>query len=372
MKLKILDDSLRDWEQQVWVNFSVKDKEKLVKNISQIWLFGITVMPLIFETEKELMEILLKEWYDQNLYAATMLDKKYIDEMLQLWFKRIILFSSMSDILINIKWLSRDESLKKVVDCCAYAKEKGLDTIFAGEDSTRADKGYLLDVITSIQKYITHFLVCDTVSVLDEKKTDNLISLLKKEVSCDLWVHFHNDRWLANKNAIIAIKAWAELLSWTFWWIWERAWNSDIVDILLALKEKENIVIDWIIYEELETARNNVIKLWWSKAAKPYSEQAFYHESWIHVSALLQDSLSYNSFLPENFWHKNTYFFWKYSGISNYKYLFGDAYSEESLIKIRDYFKELSYERNKSFTEKEVREIIRDIWSSLILEKSSG
>jgi hypothetical protein len=39
--------------------------------------------------------------------------------------------------------------------------------------------------------------------------------------------------------------------------------------------------------------------------------------------------------------------------------LFNNKYNNEELIKIRDYFKELSYKEKKSFTEKEVRKIIK-------------
>lgn len=359
-ELTIIDDTLRDWEQQVGVNFSAKSKIKLAHDILDIWVSWITIMPNISSHEMKISKKLISKWFSKYLYAATMLDKKYVDKMAEIWFKKIILFASISKILLKTKGISEEDNFNKIKNTVSYAKKKWLKIIFAWEDSTRADIKYLIKVIKSIEKNIEGFLICDTVWILKPESTKLLIRKILKQVKCKIWTHFHNDSWLALKNAIVWIQEWANILSWTIWGIWERAWNVDIIEILRTL-QKENIFIKWIKYKKLEKLKNKVYKLWWSRPANPYSKKAFYHESWIHVASLIKNGLSYNWTNPKKYWYKNTFFFGKYAWISNYKYIFKNKYSDSQLLKIRDYIKDLAHKENKSYSEKDIIKIVKNI-----------
>ncbi|NTV40945.1 MAG: 2-isopropylmalate synthase, partial [Candidatus Moranbacteria bacterium] len=229
---------------------------------------------------------------------------------------------------------------------------KGLNVIFAGEDSTRTEKKYLLKFIKSIEKYIFGFIICDTVGILTPSKTKKLVLEIKDKIDCKLGVHFHNDRGLADKNTLAAIESGAVIVSGTTGGIGERAGNADLCNIALNCKVGD------IDLEKLTAIKSLVYKLGGSKPAKPLSRRAFWHESGIHVNALLKDPLSYNASLPEKNGRNNKFFFGKFSGISNYRYLFKDKYSEKQLIKMRDFFKELSYKNKKSYSAGEIRRIL--------------
>jgi len=359
MKLIISDETLRDGEQQVGVNFSIKEKFKIAKELARIGVDNIAIMPAISKYEETLAKKLLKSSFGNKIYASVMLDKKSVDHAIKLGFRKIILFSSLSDRLLKIKNTTKNQNLKKALSICRSAKNKGIKIFFAGEDASRANLNYVTKFILTIQKYIDGFILCDTVGVLSPIKTKKFIKRIKKNTSCEIGVHFHNDRGLVNKNSVIAIQNGATILSATIGGIGERAGNADLVKILLELKRK-GIIVNGINYLKLLKSRNLVYKLGGSKPAKPYTAKAFWHESGIHINALLKDPASYNSFPPEKYNKKNRFFFGKFSGISNYKFLFGNKYSDEELIKIRDKIKELAYKNKKSYTGKEIRQLLKN------------
>ncbi|MFA5083777.1 MAG: hypothetical protein WC475_00105 [Candidatus Paceibacterota bacterium] len=358
MKLIISDETLRDGKQQVGVNFSINDKLKIAKELAKIGVDNIAVMPAVSKYEENLAKKLLKSSFGDKIYASVMLDKKSVNHAIKLGFRKIIIFSSLSDKLLKIKNTTKNKNLKKASSICKSAKNKGIKIIFAGEDASRADINYVSKSILTVKKYIDGFILCDTVGVLTPTKTKKLVKFIKKNADCEIGVHFHNDRGLADKNSIIAIQNGATILSATVGGIGERAGNADWVKILSELKRK-GMIVDGINYPKLLKLRNLVYKLGGSKPAKPYTTRAFWHESGIHINALLKDPLSYNSFLPEKYNKKNKFFFGESSGISSYKFLFGDKYSEKKLIKIRDIIKESSYKDKKSYTEKEIRQLLK-------------
>src|SRR3989344_771399 len=95
-----------------------------------------------------------------------MMEQRYVDNAVELGVKKVIMFYSLSDILLNVRNKTRDEALnfsKKLID---YAREKGLDVDFAAEDSTRAGFDYLAQVGKELKPLIDYFMICDTVGCL--------------------------------------------------------------------------------------------------------------------------------------------------------------------------------------------------------------
>lgn len=67
------------------------------------------------------------------------------------------------------------------------------------------------------------------------KKTNHLKNKWYNfEFSC----HIHNDLALATANAIWAIRWWATIVELTVSWIWERAWNTNLSEIIWIITEK--------------------------------------------------------------------------------------------------------------------------------------
>ena len=374
VRLTIFDETLRDGEQQVGIFFDVETKRDLAQFIAATGVHHVALMPAIHHTEAKLVRDLVGQRIS-NLTASTMMGKKYIDESIECGVKTIILFNAVSDRLLCLRDRQlrcesftdahaiervRQRMLDKVLKHLKYAADRGLKICFAAEDASRADFDFLVECINKFHPYIEHFLLCDTVGVLTPENTRlwirNLIEFTSNKAS--LAVHFHNDRGLALENTIQAILAGATGISGTFNGIGERAGNVAIEQVLNGLKLRYSWQVEGINYEAIANVTNYLTgKGFYANA--PYSPQSLRYETGIHVDSLYCDRSSYYMFThgqPE-------VWFGKFSGASNFQYLF-EHYLDRPLPKekyreFREQIKNLAIAQKRSFSAEEVLEILK-------------
>lgn len=369
IRLKIFDETLRDGEQQVGIFFAEKIKYTLANLIVKTGVHHIALMPAVYHTEATLVKNLIQDGFKPTLAASTMMEKKYIDESIECGVETIILFNAVSDRLL---WLRdpqfrtqslaknlpfkvinsiRQNALDKILTNLKYAAAQGLKICFAAEDASRADFDFLVECITKFQPYIEHFILCDTVGILNPENTKiwirNLIDFTGNNTP--LTVHFHNDRSLALENTIQAILAGATGISGTFGGIGERAGNVAIEQVLNGLKLRFGWQVKGINYDALSKVTDYLSNQGF-QANAPYSAESLRYETGIHVESLLRDRHSYylfNQGEPE-IW------FGKFSGASNFKYLLekhlkrplpSNKYQE-----LREKIKHISIEQKRSFS----------------------
>ena len=374
VRLNIFDETLRDGEQQVGIFFDYETKRDLAQLIAATGVHYVALMPAIHHTEAKLVRDLVGRGIS-NLTASTMMGKKYIDESTECGVKTIILFNAVSDRLLCLRDRQlrhetsatdvgaservRQRMLDNVLEHLKYAVSRGLKICFAAEDASRADFDFLVECINKFQPYIEHFLLCDTVGVLTPENTRlwirNLIEFTGNKAS--LAVHFHNDRGLALENTIQAILAGATGISGTFTGIGERAGNVAIEQVLNGLKLRYSWQVEGINYEAMADVTNYLTSKGFYANA-PYSPQSLRYETGIHVDSLHCDRSSYYMFThgqPE-IW------FGKFSGASNFQYLF-EHYLHRPLPKekyrgFREQIKDLAIAQKRSFSAEEVLELL--------------
>ena len=378
IRLKIFDETLRDGEQQVGIFFDGKTKHTLANLIERTGVDYIALMPAVHHTEATLVKDLIANGYQKTLTASTMMGKKYIDESIQCGVKHIILFNAVSDRLL---WLRdpqfrdrilerkiepqtinriRQTVLDKIITNLQYASSRGLKICFAAEDASRADFDFLVECIAKFQPYIEHFILCDTVGILNPEDTKiwirNLIDFTGNETP--LTVHFHNDRGLALENTIQAILAGATGISGTFSGIGERAGNVAIEQVLQGLRLRFGWEVAGIDYDALANVTDYLAKRGFLPNA-PYSAQSLRYETGIHVESLLRDRDSYHLFAK----HQPEIWFGKFSGSSNLKYLFEKQLNKPKSLQeyqdLREKIKQLSIMSKCSFSSEDIIKIFK-------------
>jgi len=379
IQLTIFDETLRDGEQQVGIFFDTEVKQTLAQLIVQTGMHHLALMPAIHHTEAQLVKDLISQGFQKTLVASTMMGKNYIDESTECGAKTIILFNAVSDRLL---WLRdpefreqtlapeidpqvliqvRQRMLDKVLANLQYATEQGLKICFAAEDASRADSDFLVECINKFQPYIEHFLLCDTVGILTPENTKfwllNLIELTGNKTS--LVVHFHNDRGLALENTIQAILAGATGISGTFAGIGERAGNVAIEQVLHGLKLRYGWQVAGINYDALSEVTNYLHSNGFYANA-PYAAQTLRCETGIHVDSLLRDRDRDTYYLFP--YGKPEIWFGKFSGASNFQYLF-EKKLQQSLPKtkyqeFREIIKNMAIEQKRSFSSVEVLQLL--------------
>lgn len=384
INLTIFDETLRDGEQQVGIFFDPQIKSELANLIAATGVQKIALMPAIHPTEAELLSQLVQKRSTKLFAASTMMTPQYINQAVRCGVQHIILFHAVSDRLL---WL-RDSQVKseastttsqqkstqtssaiaklrhamqaKVIKNCEYALSQGLQISFAAEDASRADLDFLGDCINKFAPYLDHFLLCDTVGILKPTTTKEWIKKLLEltQNRLPLMVHFHNDRGLALENTIQAVLAGAKGISGTFGGIGERAGNVALDQVLNGLKLRYGWQIAGINYQAFEAVlayqrQHQII------ANQPYSPETLRCETGIHVDSLLADRHSYYLF-PDG---EPEIWFGKFSGASNFKYLFEKKLNQPlSLAKyqeFRDLIKIKAIQLNKSFSAEETIAILQ-------------
>lgn len=98
--------------------------------------------------------------------------------------------------------------------------------------------------------YIEHFLLCDTVGVLNPEKSYIWVNdLLESTQGVALGAHYHNDMGLALENTLQSLMAGAILVSGTFCGLGERAGNVAIEQVLNGLRIRFGIEVEGINYD---------------------------------------------------------------------------------------------------------------------------
>jgi isopropylmalate/homocitrate/citramalate synthase len=378
IKLNVADETLRDGEQQVGLFFNEETKRILAHLIAETGVDQIALMPAVHDTEEHLVKTLVSRGLRQQIIASTMMTHAFIDQSRACGAEKVTLFYAVSDYLLLLRDpeiatdLSytgknfheeippsviakvRKNMLEKAIEHFRYAAEQGLTICFAAEDASRADFDFLVECICTFEPYIEQFLLCDTVGILTPEKTFVWIrNLLKCSNYASLAVHFHNDMGLALENTIQAVYAGASGISGTFGGIGERAGNAALEQVLNGLKLRFGWEIEGISYDALSKVTDALDQLG-ARSNPPYSQQAQWHETGIHVNSMLRDHQSYSIFTegePE-IW------FGKYSGASNFQYLF-ERYLEKPLApehykRLQLAIKALSVQQKLTFSMEEV------------------
>lgn len=368
MNIKIFDETLRDGEQQVGVFFSSESKRSLADLIRSAGVDYIDIMLGVHSSEDQLIKELART--DNPITPACMIGKEYADKAIELGVNRVIMFYSVSDILLGVKGKTRQQALEEVEESVKYAYEKGLKIDFAAEDASRADFEYLVAFGKRLKPYIDHFVICDTVGCLQPNLSRKIVQDFIRETGCKVGLHYHNDLGLAVENTIQGILAGAELISGTFTGIGERAGNVPLEQVLLELKKLDITAPDFD-YSRLDEICRKVRELGGAGPAEPMSEQTRFVETGIHVSALRKNPQAYSIF-PD---YKPILWFGKYSGSANYAWLFADNgidATQDEIAGIREKIKEKALQEARSFSGDEIMKMYRGgelKWALIILQQ---
>ncbi|MEL7352817.1 MAG: 2-isopropylmalate synthase [Cyanobacteria bacterium J06560_5] len=395
--LIVADETLRDGEQQVGLFF--EDKAELARLIAQTGVQQIALMPSIHATESELVKTLASKHLRSQIVASTMMQQAAIDQAKACGVKQIILFHAVSDRLLflrdpaitqnpafegqtiesNIPFdvikTSRQKMLNNALKHIQYATDQGLQVCFAAEDASRADFHFLVEAINTFAPHIEQFLLCDTVGLLTPEKTYVWIRDLLESVTgaVSLSVHFHNDMGLALENTIQAVRAGASGISGTMGGIGERAGNAPLEQVLWGLKVRFGWEVNGIDYQALDRVVAYLNQRGY-RPHSPYSQAAQRHESGIHVSALLRDHQSYAIF-PHG---QPEIWFGKYSGTSNWRYLFEQHLSRTlthcEYERLRHFIKTTAMAHKRSYSVEQVLALLeqQQVLAQLDIEHAEG
>lgn len=327
----IQDNTIRDGMQQTSIKKDVATKKKVITEISKSKIHSVEIG--MCDTIQDLnilkgyMRILRK---DQSGVVLTRLIESSIDLAFQLYsmFPNTVikLLVPVSKMHITEKLKTREDIyLKRLERILDYSKEKSLHVDMVLEDSTRANREFLFQVLDIVSNYEVGFVtLADTVGCSTPDEYGKMFSDIHiRFPALKLSAHCHNDLGLATANTVAAIMNHASQIETTFLGIGERAGNTSLDEVIAILQKKKFDEIDF----DLQTVYQLSIKIsdileYDVAPTKPIiGKNVFVHESGIHQDGTMKNIEMYQYLLPNELGIPNSTNY-TISGISSKKVLY--------------------------------------------------
>lgn len=287
---------------------------------------------------------------------------------------RIHTFIATSEIHMKYKLnMTPQEVVARTREMVAYARSLCPDVEFSPEDAGRSDPEFLYLVLgEAIKAGATTLNIPDTVgyTLPDEfgQLIANIIANTPGVENVIVSVHCHNDLGLATANTLAGIRAGARQAEVTVNGIGERAGNTSLEEVVMALKTRRPIFGLETGIDTTQIAR--VSKLVSSYTGIPVQPNkaivganAFAHEAGIHQDGMLKHHLTYEIMRPEDVGiTKSKLVLGKHSGRHALRVRLaelGHALNEEDLDKVFARFKALA-DRKKVITDADLEALIAD------------
>ena len=253
---------------------------------------------------------------------------------------RIHVFLSTSDIHLEHKLkMTRAEAVERARAAIRRARRFTDDIEFSAEDASRTDFDFLVEVVTmAVAEGATTINLPDTVGYA---LPDEYAGMFRKVMAAVpgservTWsAHCHDDLGLATSNTLSAIHAGARQAEVTINGIGERAGNTSLEEVVMALHTRANYlktVTD--IKTEFIHPTSRLVSMITGLLVQPnkaiVGANAFAHEAGIHQDGILKHPMTYEIMKPETI------------GLSTHKLVLGKHSGRHAL---RSHLKDLGYD----------------------------
>ncbi len=348
-RIIIFDTTMRDGEQSPGASMSLEEKLQISRVFDEL---GVDVIeagfpiasPGDFEAVSEISKI-LKRSIPCGLSRATIKDIDACkDSLSHAKNFRIHTFISTSPLHMKHKLnKTPEEVLDAIKQSVTYARKFTDDVEWSCEDGTRTDMDYMCKTVElAIKCGAKTINIPDTVGyTVPSEYTKIITTLINKVPNIDkaiLSTHTHNDLGLAVANALAGVVAGARQVECTINGIGERAGNSALEEIVMAMKTRSDLMpFTTGINTKLISKASKVVSnatgfpVQFNKAI--VGKNAFAHESGIHQDGMLKNRNTYEIMTPESVGvHKTSLVMGKHSG----RHAFKDKLNDLGYLNITD------------------------------------
>ena len=233
------DTTLRDGEQAVGVVFTPEEKFEIAVALSELGVGRIEAgFPRVSEADSQAIKNILEAGLKAEIWGFSRALAADLDALIELGITATLIEISTSDIKMKAYGFDREKVLNRVGESIRHAVDHGMKVLFFPVDSTRSDLTFLRQVYSTARDAgASEVAVVDTIGACSPEAVEMLIREVRGWVGAATPLHFHghNDFGLGTAAAIAAVRGGADWVQGTGNGIGERAGNSDLCEVALAL-----------------------------------------------------------------------------------------------------------------------------------------
>ena len=238
--IRFYDTTLRDGEQTVGITLSPAQKLEIARKLDELGVSRIEAgFPKVSPDDAEAIQLMSKAGLKAELWGFSRAVKGDLEELIRLGIRATVIESPSSDIKLKAYGISRDEVLRRVVDAISFAKHNGIKVAYFAVDGTRTELDFLKKVyLSALDAGAAEIVVVDTIGACGPEAAEFLVREVRHWVGPEVPLHWHghNDFGMATACAVASVRAGATWIQGTINGMGERAGNSDIGEIALALQ----------------------------------------------------------------------------------------------------------------------------------------
>ncbi len=375
----IFDTTLRDGEQSPGASMNTAEKLRLAVQLEKL---GVDVIEAGFPAASEgdfdaVSQIAAKLKHVQVAGLARATEKdidRAWEAVRHAAHPRIHTFIATSDIHLKYKLrMNRDEVIQAAIEAVRHARTYTDNVEFSAEDGSRSDWDFLCQVFeAAIDAGATTVNLPDTVGYAVPDEFGKMVRYVCEHTPnidrAVLSVHCHNDLGLATANTLAAIQAGARQAEVTLNGIGERAGNTSMEEVVMALHTRQNhIGLETGIHTEHIHASSRLVSMITGILVQPnkaiVGANAFAHEAGIHQDGMLKNPMTYEIMRPETIGlSQNQLVLGKHSGrhaLRNRLKELGYELSEEELDLIFGKFKDLA-DKKKHIVDEDLEVLVTE------------
>ena len=314
-KVLIFDTTLRDGEQSPGASMNPAEKLRLAVQLEKL---GVDVLeagfPAASDGDFDAVAQIAGKLERTEVAALARTSLQDIDRAwnaIQHGAKpKLHTFIATSDIHMEHKLKkTREEVIEATLAAVKHARTYTESIEFSAEDASRSDRDFLCRVFeAAISAGATTINIPDTVGYAIPQEFGELVAYVMEHTpnihQATVSVHCHNDLGLATANTLSAISAGARQAEVTINGIGERAGNTSLEEVVMALNTRPNYMpMETGITTELIYPTSRLVSTITGIMVQPnkaiVGANAFAHEAGIHQDGMLKNPMTYEIMKPE-------------------------------------------------------------------------
>ena len=322
-KIYIFDTTLRDGAQTEGVNFSIDDKNKIAKALSNLgvdyleggWPGANTLDTTFFNNPPKLENTILTAFGMTKKVGRSAENDPGLSALLNTKAPAICLVGKSWDFHVDVALkITKEENLENIKESAKLFVKNKKEFMFDAEhffDGYKKNREYALSCIkTAYDEGARWIVLCDTNGGTLPSEIGEIVSSVSKMIpGKNLGIHAHNDTENAVANSLTAVLAGARQVQGTINGLGERCGNANLMSLIPTFFLKK----DFSSKFEINIKPNNIKNL--TQCSRlldeilnrkpnkhlPYvGAAAFSHKGGLHVSAVQKDPKTYEHINPED------------------------------------------------------------------------